>query len=160
MSDYIFIGKVVNTHALKGEVRIISDFKFKDKVFIKDNYLYLGHDKCMERIETYRQHKQYDMVKFVGIDNINDVLKYKGVNAYILKTSIKLNDDEVLIEDLIGMSVMYDNNILGTISDYENNNGNEVIKVNDTYLPYNKNFIDKILVNKKIIYYKDIGGLL
>ena len=32
--DYIYIGKIVNTHGLKGEIRIISDFEFKDKVFV------------------------------------------------------------------------------------------------------------------------------
>ena len=31
--DYIYIGKIVNTHGIKGEVRILSDFKYKDRIF-------------------------------------------------------------------------------------------------------------------------------
>ena len=41
MIKYINVGKIVNTHALKGEVRIISDFEFKDRVFIPNNVLYI-----------------------------------------------------------------------------------------------------------------------
>ena len=71
MIKYIYVGKIVNTHALKGEVRIISNFEYKDRVFIPNNVLYIGQFKDREVIETYRKHKQYDMVKFVNIDYIN-----------------------------------------------------------------------------------------
>ena len=80
---FIYIGKVTNTHDLKGEIRILSNFEFKDKIFTKGFKLYVGHLKTEEIIETYRQHKQYDMVKFVGIDNINDVIKYKGASVFV-----------------------------------------------------------------------------
>ena len=43
--NLIYIGKLVNTHGLKGEVRIISDFKFKDVVFKKNNNIYINDNK-------------------------------------------------------------------------------------------------------------------
>ena len=98
---YIYIGKIVNTHALKGEVRIISNFEFKDRVFIKGNTLYIGQFKSPEVIETYRHHKQFDMVKFVGIDYINDVLKYKGDGVYIDEHFKELVDTANRIYDLL-----------------------------------------------------------
>ena len=49
---YIYIGKIVNTHALKGEVRLISNFEFKERVFKKDFKFYIGQTKEEERIET------------------------------------------------------------------------------------------------------------
>ena len=61
---YIFIGRIVNTHALKGEVRIVSDFEFKDRIFKENTLLYIGENKDKEIIETYRKHKQFDMVKY------------------------------------------------------------------------------------------------
>ena len=85
---YIYVGKIVNTHALKGEVRLISNFEFKDRIFKKEFKLYIGQEKYEEKIETYRIHKQYDMIKFIGIDYINDVLKYKGEYVYINKREI------------------------------------------------------------------------
>ena len=42
---YVLIGKLVNTHGLKGEVRILSNFKYKDKVFIPGMKIYIGRDK-------------------------------------------------------------------------------------------------------------------
>ena len=43
--EYVCIGKLVNTHGIKGEVRILSDFEFKNKVFVKGFKLYIGKDK-------------------------------------------------------------------------------------------------------------------
>ena len=103
--EYIYIGGLVNTHGIKGEVRILSDFKYKNDVFKHGFNLYIGKDKIKETINTYRVHKNYDMVTFIGINDINDVLKYKGMNVYINKE--ELNIDGILDEDIIGMNMDY-----------------------------------------------------
>ena len=157
---YIYIGKIVNTHALKGEVRIISNFEYKDRVFKVNNKFYIGPNKCEEEIESYRVHKQYDMVKFKGIDYINDVLKYKGLNIYINEEDLELKDDEVLISDLELYSVYVKDKLIGKIEEYRSDNGNNMIKINSKYIPYNKDFIEKIDKNKNIIYMHDIEVFL
>lgn len=158
--EYIRIGKIVNTHALKGELRIISDFEFKDQVFVLGKKLYIGFMKNEEVINSYRRHKNYDMVSFVGKDYINDVINYKGSNVYVLKDSITLQDDELLIEEILEMEIIYEDKSLGKVEDYTNNNGNKLIMVSSKYIPYNKDFIEKIDKLNKKIYYKNIGGLL
>lgn len=158
--EYIYIGKLVNTHALKGEVRIVSDFEYKERVFRINNNLYLGHQKNKEVIESYRKHKQYDMVKFKGIDYINDVLKYKGVNVYINKEELILTEDEILTSELNEYEVILNDNSIGKIQEYRNDNGNKMIRVNNKFIPYNKNFINKIDKNNKKIYYHDIEVFL
>ena len=157
---YIYIGKIVNTHALKGEVRIISNFEYKDRVFNINNKLYIGKDKYEEVIETYRKHKNYDMVKFKNIDNINDVLKYKGMNVYFDEDSLNLSDDEVLIEELPLYNIYSNNNLVGRIEEYRSDNGNNMVRVNNKLIPYNNNFITKIDKNNKIIYMHDIEVFL
>ena len=127
---YIFIGRIVNTHALKGEVRIVSDFEFKDRIFKENTLLYIGENKDKEIIETYRKHKQFDMVKFKGIDYINDVLKYKGSKVYIDESILNLKDDEILISELINMDVYNDNKYVGRITEYRSDNGNNMLRVN------------------------------
>lgn len=157
---YIKVGTIVNTHALKGEVRIISNFEYKDRVFKINNTLYIGMSKSEEVIETYRVHKNFDMVKFKGIDNITDVLKYKGSAVYVNIDDLKLKDDEILIEELLGMSVIVDNKLLGSITDYIDNNGNKLVVVNNKYIPYNKDLIEKIdKINRKV-YYKNIDYIV
>lgn len=157
---YIFIGRIVNTHALKGEVRIVSDFEFKDRIFKENTLLYIGENKDKEIIETYRKHKQFDMVKFKGIDYINDVLKYKGSKVYIDESILNLKDDEILISDLINMDVYNDNKYVGKITEYRSDNGNNMLRVNNKLIPYNKDFITKIDKENKIIYFHDIGVFL
>lgn len=157
---YIKVGTIINTHALKGEVRIISNFEYKDRVFKINNTLYIGMSKSEEVIETYRVHKNFDMVKFKGIDNITDVLKYKGSAVYVNIDDLKLKDDEILIEELLGMSVIVNNKLLGSITDYIDNNGNKLVVVNNKYIPYNKDLIEKIdKINRKV-YYKNIDYIV
>lgn len=157
---FIYIGKVTNTHALKGEIRILSNFEFKSKVFTKGFKLYVGHLKTEETIETYRRHKQYDMVKFVGIDSINDVIKYKGASVFINEEDLNLSDDEILTEELIGMKVYNDNSLVGNITEYREDNGNKNIRVNEKLIPFNKDFISKIDKQNKEIHFHDIGVFL
>ena len=59
---YVLIGKLVNTHGLKGEVRILSDFRYKDRVFIPNMKIYIGKEKKEETISTYRHHKIFEML--------------------------------------------------------------------------------------------------
>ena len=158
--NYVNIGKIVNTHALKGEVRIISNFEYKQRVFKKGFNLYIGQKKNKEVIETYRVHKQFDMVKFIGIDYINDVLKYKGCNVYINMDDLELNEDEILEGELINMKVYSKDKELGIITEYRNDNGNKMIRVNDKFIPYNKDFIEKIDKQNKVIYMHDIEVFL
>jgi len=158
--EYIYVGRIVNTHALKGEVRIISNFEYKNKVFIKDNTLFLGQFKEAQIIETYRKHKNFDMIKFANINNINDALKYKGDNVYIKKSMLLLNEDEVLEDELLEMNLYSDNKIVGKISEYINDNNNKVIRVNNKLIPYNKDFITKIDKKNKKIYMHDIEVFL
>lgn len=157
---YIKVGKIVNTHALKGEVRIISNFEYKDRVFKVNNTLYIGHFKAPEVIERYRVHKQYDMVKFKGIDYINDVLKYKSDTVYIDEELLKLSNDELLESDFENMSIYNENGLVGKVEEYRSDNGNKMIRINGKFIPYNKDFITKIDKENKIIYMHDIGVFL
>ena len=52
--DLIYVGKIVNTHGIKGELRIISDFKFKNEVFISNNSLNINNNKYI--IKSSRPH--------------------------------------------------------------------------------------------------------
>ena len=157
---YILVGKIVNTHALKGEVRLLSSFEFKNKAFVPSKKLYIGMNYNEEEIETYRKHKNFDMIKFKGIDYINDVLKYKGCYVYVNEDDLNLSDDEILVSEYPLYEVYDNNNLVGRITEYRNDNGNEMIRINDKFIPYNKDFITKIdKANKKIIMH-DIGVFL
>ena len=155
MNNYILVGKIVNTHGIKGELRILSSFDRKDLVFVKGNNLYIGNDKVKETINTYRVHKEFDMVTFDGYSNINEVLKYLKENVYIKREDLKLNKDEYILEDLINLDIIDNGICLGKVSNFIYNNGNTLLEVTGEkkfYIPVNSNYIDKVdLDSKKII---------
>ena len=158
----IKIGKIVNTHGIKGELRLLSKFPYKDKVFINNMTIYIDK-KDKEIINTYRKHKNFDMITLKGYNNINEVLKYKGKNVYVNDSDIKLDNNKYLDEELIGLNVIYEDNNKCTIVDIERYDKTVLfnIKNNDKeyLIPYNDNIIDKIDINNKRIYIKDIKGL-
>ena len=139
----LYIGNLVNTHGIKGEVRIISNFKYKDIVFKPHNYLYINGEKL--KINTYRKHKNYDMVTFENYNNINEVLKFKGSKVYINKEEMKFPDP--LNEDLYGKKVYANGKYIGILDEIVNNGGGEllVVKGKKEYLiPYVDEFIQEI----------------
>ncbi len=154
----LYIGKVAGTHGIKGEIRILSDFKYKDIVFQKGNHLYIDEDNLT--IDTYRVHKNYDMVTFIGINDINDVLKYKGQDVYIDRSEYVFPD--LLNEDLIGAEVYDGEDLVGVLAAVRKNANQElfVIKNGDKeYLvPNVEDFVKNI--DKERIDISSIEGLL
>ena len=158
--EYVVIGKLVNTHALKGEVRIISDFDYKSRVFVPGVIFYLGVDKVKVTVSTYRKHKNFDMCVFKEFNSINDVLKFKGSKVYIDRNTLMLSNSEYLDEDLIGIDVYYENKFIGKVQNIINNNGYKLFLVSGKYIPYNNQFIDKIDIKKNSIFFKNLEGII
>lgn len=161
--EYIKIGKIVNTHGIKGELRLLSDFKYKNKVFVKNFIIYIGKEKVKEKIISYRTHKQFDMICLEGYTNINDVLKYKGLYVFINKDDLILDSNCYLNEDIIGLDVVVDNNIIGKVSNIERNGKRELLVIKNEskefLVPYEAFFINKIEIDNKKIYINNIKGL-
>jgi len=160
---YVLIGKIVNTHGLKGEVRILSDFKYKNKVFKKGMNIYIGKDKVNEVINSYRYHKIFDMITMDGYNDINEILKYKGEYVFVNKEDLILDENEYLDEDIVGLKVYVEDKLLGVVRKIEKHSVNEILVVkNDVknYLvPYNFDIILNIDLEKKEMYVKNIVGL-
>jgi len=155
MDNYIVVGKIINTFGIKGELKVVSDFEYKDRVFQKEFSIYVGINKNKEILNTHRVHKNYDLITFNNYDNINDVLKYKGSLIYIERKDLGLLDSEYLLSDLIGFEVYDGDKLLGIVIDYEINKNNILLKVkgNKTfYLPKIDVYIKEVILNdKKII---------
>lgn len=159
--NYIYIGDIVNTHGIKGEVKILSHFKYKSNVFIKGTSLYIGSDKVKLIISSYRHHKVFDMVTFVGINDINDVLKYKGEPVYIDKNEVHI--DGVLNEDLIDMSVYGNDSFIGNVTDILNNGLYDILVVDGnsrSLIPNIDEFVLNIDVEGKRIDINMMEGLV
>ena len=154
---YINVGKLVNTHGLKGEVRILSNFRHKDLVYKKGINLYIGKDKTMFEIQSYRKHKTFDMVVFKGYYDINSVEYLKGALVYVNKEDLK--DKDIAI-NLIGYQVVCDDKLLGKIDHVIDNNASEILVLdNGVMIPYVSSHINSINNDNKIVIINYIKGL-
>ncbi|MBE6139821.1 MAG: 16S rRNA processing protein RimM [Firmicutes bacterium] len=156
--DLIYIGKIVNTHGLKGEIRIISDFKYKDDVFKINNIVYINNNKYI--IKSYRHHKIYDMITLDSINSIEQAENLKGLSIYINREDYKF--DGYLNEDLIGLNV-YDNDIYkGKVVDILKTSINDLIVIDGIkrhMVPNIPEFVKEVDLENKKIYIEYIRGL-
>lgn len=163
--DFIYIGKIVNTHGIKGELRLLSDFKYKERAFLANRRIYIGEEHIEEIINSYRHHKIFDMITLRGYNNINQVLKYINKEVYIKRNDLSLNPDEYLDKDLIDLNVIFDDKEVGRVlAIREVGANNKVIEalINDkvTLIPYHKDFIKKIDITNKFIELYLIEGMI
>lgn len=144
----IRIGKYVNTHGIKGEIRILSDFSRKDLVFKKGFKIYIKDNEFV--INSYRKHKDYDMVTLEGINNINDIIDLKGNYVYIKREDI----NSFIDEDLYEYSVIIKDKEYKIINIIENKAHKILVLDNNVMVPYVKEFIEKKDDIEKILYMK------
>lgn len=156
--ELINVGKIVNTHGLKGEIRIISDFKYKNQVFKINNIIYIDNNKYI--IKSYRFHKIYDMITLDSINNIEQAEELKGLNIFINRNDYEF--DGYLNEDLIGLDV-YDGDIYkGKIVDIAKTIQNDLLVIDGIkkhMVPNISVFIKKVDLENKKIYIEYIRGL-
>lgn len=158
--EYVCIGKLVNTHGIKGEVKLLSNFEYKDKAFVVGINFYIGEDKEKVTVNSYRHHKVFDMVTFKEYNYINDVLKFKGKLVYVLKPDLALDNNSILDRDYIGMNAYYEGVLVGKVKDIIDNNGYKLMLIGTKYVPFNKEFISSVSVTKNELILKNVEGLL
>lgn len=151
--EKIRIGKYVNTHGIKGEIRIKSNFEYKDKVFKVGNEIII--DKPYE-ITGYRIHKDYDMVTLKGVNSINDIINLKGMNVYIERDKY-LNSDDYLDSDLLGFNAYNNDFSLEVLNIRYLNNDKKLLDLGSKLIPFE--LIENIDFQNKKIKIRDVIGL-
>ena len=109
-NNLVWIGTVVNTHGIKGEVRVLSNSEEIELNFKSGNIIkYIKDDKVNElEISNMRVHKNFILLTFKGIKNINNIEWLKGLKIY--NDALKLEDDEYYLSELIDKEVFDQNN--------------------------------------------------
>lgn len=151
----IHIGKVTNTHGLKGEIRILSNFPYPESVFEKNKIININNKDY--KIISSRNHKEYNLIFLENIDVIEKAEILKSHQVYIDRKQI--NDDLILKEDIIGFEI-YENDIQIAIVINLIYGKQTLLETNKGYIPYVDEFIEKIDLENKKIYVKLIEGLL
>lgn len=170
MNKYVSVGKIVNFHGIKGEAKVGYSknqqdfFTSLDTVYLKDkdNYTSL-------HILSAKPLKNMMIVKFEGIDSINDILELKGKLLFVEESVIRenLNEDEFLIDELVGLEVFDNENgqKLGFVIGVSNNGASDLISIKTnskkiSLVPFVKAIVPIVDIKNKKIMINNIEGLL
>lgn len=159
LKEYTAVGKITNTHGIKGELKI---FPLTDNIerfdYLKNAYI--GETKLKVELEKVRYHKNLAIIKLREFSDINDVLKFKDNFIYVDdEEKVILPEDHFFIHDLLESQVFdKESNLIGTLVDVIQGPSNDVyvvknIEKNKEYLiPSVKEFIIEVdILNKKIV---------
>ena len=155
-------GKIVNTHSLRGEVRI---YPYGDgpEFLCEFDFLYV-EDKKM-KVTSARVHKGQSLIKFEGVNSINDAESLVGSIVYIDKDDVELEEGRYFIEDIKGMTVkdIDTDEIYGKVINVIETGANDVFEVKSEnkilLVPKIDDVVKDIDLESGIILIKPIKGL-
>ncbi|MDO4473936.1 MAG: ribosome maturation factor RimM [Eubacteriales bacterium] len=135
MEKQLQVGVISSTHGIRGEVKVFpttdDPARFKQ---LKRVYLETGREQIPLEIQGVKFFKQFVIVKFKGIDNINDIERYKGKSLMVdREDAVDLSEDEYYIADMIGMEVyLEEGSFFGSLKEVMETGANDVYIVDST----------------------------
>lgn len=132
MEELLQVGVITSTHGVRGEVKVFPTTDDPERFkTLKHVLLDTGREKKPLEIQGVKFFKQFVILKFKGLDNINDIEKYRQKSLYVTrKNAVRLQRDEYFIADLIGLKVQdEDGKELGTVKDVIETGANDVYEV-------------------------------
>lgn len=167
MEDLLQVGVITTTHGVRGEVKVFpttdDPARFKK---LKNVILDTGREKIDLEVAGVKFFKNMVILKFKGIDDINDVEKYRKKSLYVTReNAIKLKKNEYFIADLIGLKVESDEGEdLGILSDVLQTGANDVYVLSkegedDILLPAIKECVKEVDIENGVILVHLLPGL-
>ena len=145
--NYVYVGKFIGTHGLKGELKLKSSFIYKDKILKKGLCFYVGYTKKKIYLLNYRYHNGCYLMTFEGLQDINLVEDFKSEEVYVVRNDLNLKDNEHVFEDYIGLDCYEGETYLGKVNNIvdcgHNNYVFDIIGTKEILIPLNNVFIDK-----------------
>ncbi len=167
MTDLFRVGVIANTHGLRGEVKVFPTTDDLDRFnYLKEVILDTREEQKNLEVVSVKFFKSLVIVKFKGIDNINDIEKYKGCDLYVTReNAVPLNEGECYIPDLIGLNVVTDKGeYFGILRDVIETGANLVFSVEhngkEVLLPDIPECVLDVNIKKQLITVHIMKGLL
>lgn len=167
MEQFLQVGVISSTHGIRGEVKVFpttdDSLRFKK---LKKVLLDTGREQLELEVQSVKFFKQFVIVKFKGIDNINDIEKYKGKGLFVPREdAVPLDKDEYYIADLIGMEVFTEDGRFGVVKDVMETGANEVYIVEsddhgEVLIPAIRQCVLDVNVEEKKMLVRLLDGLI
>lgn len=168
MEDLLKVGVITTTHGVRGEAKVYPTTDEPER-FLELDYVLLDTGRELRKLEikNVKFFKNLVILKFKGVDNINDIEKYKGRDLWIPREEgQELEEDEYYIADLLGMSVVLENGQeFGTLKDVMETGANDVYIIDsaehgEVLLPAIKECILDVDLEKNVMTIHLMKGLI
>ena len=152
-------GQIVNTHGLRGHVKVMpwaddpSDLLDFDRFFI---------DGKEYEVQSSVQQKSMILLKLKGVDSIDDAAKLRNKEISICRDDVELEEGVVFIADLIGLPVLADGVEIGKITEVLTLPGNDVYVVKGEHeymIPAVKEYVEPLDVAEGCVRVTLIEGM-
>lgn len=168
MEQFFQVGIVSSTHGVRGEVKVYPTTddarRFRR---LKEVILDTGKERLTLEIEGVKFFKQFVILKFKGIDTLNDVEKYRKASLFVPReNAVRLSKDEYFIADLMGLAVRdEDDRKIGTLREVMETGANDVYIIDlddgrELLLPAIKQCVLEVNVEEGYIKIHILDGLL
>ena len=167
-NNFVSVGKILNFHGVQGEAKLgysknreefLSELK---KVFVQ-----VGNDYVPLEIVRIRFTPKCGIIKFKGIDTLNDILEYKNKLIFVEESTARefLEEDEYLIDELVGLDVYDGDTKVGAVVGVSNNGASDLLSVktagkNISLVPFVKAIVLSVDIKNRRIQINNIEGLL
>ncbi|MFD1067600.1 ribosome maturation factor RimM [Oceanobacillus locisalsi] len=167
-TEKLKIGKIVNTHGVRGEVKLLRITDFEERFIPGNEVIIVSDDGDIPlTIASHRIHKGFDLLTFEGYTNLNEVEKWKGLHLYIdKKQAAELEEHAYYYHEIIGCKVeTTEGETLGSVKEILSPGANDVWVVQrpgqkDLLLPYIEDVVKKVDVTSGVISVELMEGLL
>lgn len=128
---FLEIGQIVNTHGLKGEMRV-DPWCDSPEFLCEFDVLYLKDGKTL-RITQSRPHKNVAIIKAEGIDTVEKADEMRKTVLYIDRDDVELDDGAFFVQDIIGCEVVNADTRqnYGSVNDVIKTGANDVYQIKD-----------------------------
>lgn len=166
--EKILIGKIVNTHGIKGELKILSDTDFQADRYRPHHTLYLQTPAGMipVKVKKYRSHQGFDLLTLEGMEDINLVESFRGCLVFADDEPLeKLEKNEFQLVKLLNAKILQNGRLCGTVSGTRTYPQGDYLEINKTdgtigLIPFRDEFILNIDPRSETIEIVDMEGLL
>jgi len=167
-NNFISIGKILNFHGVQGEAKLgYSKNREEFLSELKEVFIQVGNDYIPMEISRIRFTPKCGIIKFKGIDTLNDVLEYKNKLIFVKESTAReyLEEDEFLIDELIGLDVYDGEKKIGAVIGVSNNGASDLLSVKtggeEVHLvPFVKAIVLSVDIKARKIQINNIEGLL
>ena len=164
--QYFLVGKIVNTHGIRGELKVINESNL-DR-FKVDAHLYVKFDKVYKPIiiNSVRYHQKFVLITINNLNDINLVSDYVGKDIYIKGHNDKLQDGKHYYDEIIGSNVYNQHKVyIGLVNDIIELPNGLLLEIKQSsgkisLVPYVKEFVKSVDSETKTIFIQEIEGLL